>query len=89
MRRLKRITALRKAAFTENGFDGYAIFNSANLLYFTGFSGASSLLIPADGESTLYVYGVNYEQAKAEAKGLHVELVKGNENLMAKIAKQA
>ena len=89
MRRLKRITALKKAAFSENGFDGYLIFNSTNLLYFTGFPGASSLLIPADGESTLYVYGVNYEQAKVEAKGFRVELVKGNENLMTKIAKQA
>ncbi len=88
MRRLKRITALKKVVFTENGFDGYLIFNSTNLLYFTGFSGATSLLVPADGESTLYVYGVNYEQAKSEAKGFRVELVKGNENLMAKIAKQ-
>lgn len=89
MRRLKRITALKKAAFTENGFDGYLIFNSTNLLYFTGFSGASALLIPQDGKSTLYIYSVNYEQAKAETKKLCVELVKGNENLMTKIAKQA
>jgi Xaa-Pro aminopeptidase len=89
VRRLKRITALKKLAFTENGFDGYLIFNSTNLLYFTGFTGATSLLIPADGESTLYVYGVNYEQAKAKTKDFRVELVKGNENLMAKIAKQA
>jgi len=86
---LKRINALRKTAFTENGFDGYLIFNSANLLYFLGFPGTTALLIPADGESTVYVYGVNYEQAKAEGKGFRVELVKGDENLMAKIAKQA
>lgn len=86
---MKRINALRKTAFTENGFDGYLIFNSANLLYFLGFPGTTALLIPADGESTVYVYGVNYEQAKAEGKGFRVELVKGDENLMAKIAKQA
>jgi Xaa-Pro aminopeptidase len=86
---LKRISALRKIAFTENGFDGYLIFNSANLLYFLGFPGTSALLVSADGESTIYVYGVNYEQAKAEGKGFKVELVKGDENLMAKIAKQA
>jgi Xaa-Pro aminopeptidase len=86
---LKRINALRKSVFTENGFDGYLIFNSANMLYFLGFPGTSALLIPANGESTVYVYGVNYEQAKAEGKGFKVELVKGDENLMAKIAKQA
>ena len=86
---LKRINALRKSAFTENGFDGYLIFNSANMLYFLGFPGTSSLFIPADGESIVYVYGVNYEQAKAEGKGFKVELVKGDENLTEKIAKQA
>ncbi len=85
----KRIDALRKAAFTENGFNGHLIFNNSNLLYFLGFPGTTSLLIPADGESTVYVYGVNYEQAKAEGKGFKVELVKGDENLMAKIAQQA
>jgi Xaa-Pro dipeptidase len=58
------------------------------LVYLGGFSGASALLIPKDGENTFYVYNVNYEQAKAEAKGFRVELVKRDENLMAKIAKQ-
>ena len=86
---MKRINALRKSVFTENGFDGYLIFNSANMLYFLGFPGTSALLVPADGESTVYVYGVNYEQAQAEGKGFKVDLVKGDENLMAKIAKQA
>jgi Xaa-Pro dipeptidase len=86
---LKRIGSLKKTAFTENGFDGYLVFNSVNLLYFLGFPGATSLLVPADGESTVYVYGVNYEQAKAEGKGFNVKLVKGDENLMAKIARQA
>ena len=37
----------------------------------------------------MYVYGVNYEQAKAEGKAFKVELVRGDENLMAKIAAQA
>jgi Xaa-Pro aminopeptidase len=72
---LKRINALRKSVFTENGFDGYLIFNSANMLYFLGFPGTSALLVPANGESTLYVYGVNYEQTKTEGKGFKVELV--------------
>lgn len=46
------------------------------------------MLIPKIGESMLYVYGVNYEQAKAEGKELKVELVKREENLMVKVAAQ-
>jgi Xaa-Pro dipeptidase len=86
---MKRISALKQFAFEQKGFDGFLIFNWANLLYFAGFSGAVSLLIPMDGESTIYVYGVNYEQAKAEGEGFRVELVKRDENLMAKIAEKA
>jgi Xaa-Pro dipeptidase len=80
--------ALKQIAFDEKGFDGFLIFNWANLLYFAGFPGAVSLLIPRDGESTIYAYGVNYEQAKAEGKGFRVALVKRDENLMAKIAEK-
>ncbi len=71
-------------------FDGFLIIDEANLLYFAGFPGAACLLIARNGEKMLYVYSVNYEQAKAEAegKGLRVELVKGGENLMAKVAAQ-
>ncbi len=86
---MKRITALKKLAFTQNGFDGYLIFNSTNQLYFLGFPGTTALFVPADGESAVFVYGVNYEQAKAQGKGFNVQLVKPNENLFAKIAKQA
>src|SRR3990170_6850450 len=86
---MRRTAALKKTAFEEKGFDGYLVFNSANLLYFTGFPGASALLTPRDGECAIYVYGVNYEQAKAEGKGFRVELVKRDENLMAKIAREA
>ena len=87
MRALKRIEALKQIAFEKNDFDGFLIFNEANLLYFTGFPGATCLLIPPKNESTIYVYHVNYEQAKAEGKEFKVELMKRNENLMAKIAK--
>ena len=83
----KRISALKKKAFDEDKFDGYLIFNSSNLVYLTGFSGASALLIPRNGENRVYAYGVNYEQAKAELKGVTVELVKRGESLMHKIAK--
>ncbi len=86
---LKRIDALKQKAFKAGKFDGFLIFNSANLTYLTDFSGASALLIPKSGENIVYVYGVNYEQAKTEGKAFKVEMVKRGENLMAKIAKQA
>jgi len=85
---LKRIDALKKKAFEERGFDGFLITNEANMLYFAGFPGATCLLFPRNGENTLYVYGVNYEQAKAEGKGFRVELVRRDENLAAKVATQ-
>jgi len=85
---VKKTEALKQIAFHKKGFDGFLIFNWANLLYFAGFPGAASLLIPRDGESTIYVYGVNYEQAKAEGRGFGVALVKRDENLMAKIAEK-
>jgi Xaa-Pro aminopeptidase len=89
VRSLTRIDALKDIAFSHGDFNGYLVFNSYNLLYFLGFPGASALLVPEDGECTVYVYGVNYEQAKAEGKDFKVELVRGEENLMAKIAAQA
>jgi Xaa-Pro aminopeptidase len=88
VRTLKRIEALKQITFEQKGFDGFLITNEANLLYFTGFPGASCLLIPKKGENKIYVYSVNYEQAKAEGKGFQVELVKRGENLMEKIATQ-
>ena len=83
---MNRVDLLKKRAFEEKGFDGFLVANEANMLYFAGFPGASCLLFPRDGENMLYVYGVNYEQAKAEGKGFHVELVGRSENLMAKVA---
>jgi Xaa-Pro aminopeptidase len=85
----KRIGAVKQKAFEEGKFDGFLIFNGANLIYLTKYSGASALMIPRNGESRVYVYGVNYEQAKAELAGVSVELVKRGESLMLKIAKQA
>ena len=66
----------------------FLIFNTTNITYFTGFSGATALLIPKDAQNTLYVSAVNYEQAKAEVKGFNIELLKRGENLMEKIASQ-
>ena len=83
---MNRVDLLKKRAFEEKGFDGFLIANEANMLYFAGFPGASCLLFLRDGENMLYVYGVNYEQAKAEGKGFRLELVGRSEKLMAKVA---
>jgi Xaa-Pro aminopeptidase len=83
---LKRIDVLKQIAFKKKGFDGFLVTNEANSLYFTGFLGATCLLIPEDGESTIYVDGRYYEQAKAEGKEFKVELVKRNENWIRKVA---
>jgi Xaa-Pro dipeptidase len=86
---LKRIDALKQTAFKDGRFDGFLIFDSANLTYLAGFPGATALLIPKHGESEVYVYRVNYAQAKAELSKFTVELVERGENLMSKIAKHA
>jgi Xaa-Pro dipeptidase len=82
-----RIGSLRKI-FREKGLDGYLVLNNFNILYLTGFSGATGLLIPSEGECTLFVYGVNYEQAKAEAKSCSVVLVQRGEKLEEKIGRK-
>ena len=69
-------------------YDYFVVFNSINITYFTGFPGATALLTPLKGESTLYVSEVMYEQAKAETSGLEVELMKRGENLMERISKK-
>lgn len=65
------------------------ILNSTNITYFTGFGGATALLIPKDGESTLYVSGTNYEQAKYEVKVAKVEKLKRGENFFQKLCQEA
>jgi len=85
---LKRVGDLKRLAFEKKSFDGFLVMNEANMLYLAGFPGAISLLIPKDGETILYVYSVNYEQAKAEGKEFTVELLKRKENLMQTIARK-
>lgn len=85
---LNRIYALRKKAFEEQGFDGFLVTNEANILYLSGFTGASAILLSSSGENQMYVYSVNYEQAKAETINFQINLVKPNENIMSKIAEQ-
>ena len=85
---MNRVNALKELAFEKKGFDGFLVTNEMNLLYFTGAPGAACLLIPKKGENTVYVYGVNYEQTKAEAKGFKVELMNRGEKIAEKLAPQ-
>lgn len=85
---MDRTNALRQIAFEKKGLDGFLVFNGANQFYLAGVSGTACLLIPKKGEGTIYVYSVNYEQAKAEGKGFNVELIKRGEDMVAKIATQ-
>jgi len=82
-----RIQALKNSLETEK-LDGFIVANETNILYFTGFLGAVRLLAPKDGENILYVYGVNYEQAKETAKDCKVELMKRGEDADKRIADQ-
>lgn len=82
---MNKTDRLKQAAIKDN-VTNFLIFNSTNITYFTGFSGATALLIPRDGENTLYVSAVNYEQAKAEVKDFNIELLKRGENLIEKIS---
>ncbi len=81
-----RIKSLQDAF--EGKFDGYLVTSPINILYFTDFSGASTLLVPSDGYAVTYVHNVNYEEARVEAKNCNVRLVKQGENLFKTIADQ-
>ncbi len=85
---MKHISALKQTAIKQGKPTNFAIFNQTNLIYFAGFPAATALYIPEDGDSTLYVSTVNFEQAKAEVKGIAVEQIRRGESVMEKIAKQ-
>jgi Xaa-Pro aminopeptidase len=86
---LMRTEKLREAAAKDNKPGTFAVFNQANITYFTNFSGATALLIPEQGEGTLFVSGTNYQQAKTEVQGFDVQLLKRGESMMEKIASHA
>lgn len=83
---MNRLNALKEKAFEKKGFDCFLVTNEKSLLYFAECPGLAGLLIPETGENTVYVYSVNYEEARAEAKGFNVETVRRGEDLMARIA---
>jgi len=80
-----RIEGLRNL-FSSKNLDGYIVVDQKNMEYFTGFFGGSTLLVPPEGESVLFVFGVNYEAAKEEAKDAKVELVRSGEDLHDRLA---
>lgn len=65
-----------KDSMQKHELDGYIVANETNILYFTGFLGGARLLVPAENQPVLYIYGVNYEAAKKNAKNCRVQLVK-------------
>lgn len=75
-----------KDSFEREKLDGYIVANATNILYFTGFQGGARLLVPREGENVLYVYGVDYEEAKETARDCRVELVKRGEDADKKVA---
>jgi len=66
----------------SKSLDCLLITNAKNMEYLTSFEGGSLLLISRNGENMLFVYGVNYEAARAKAKGVLVKLVKHGEILV-------
>jgi Xaa-Pro aminopeptidase len=83
---LSKVEKLKQLAFKEKGFDAFLITDQINMLYLSGFPGAACLLLHRNGDDMLYVYNVNYEQAKEEVKDFHVVLVKRSEDLMKEVA---
>jgi Xaa-Pro dipeptidase len=77
-----------KDSLRKKKTDGYLVADEINIFYLTKALGAARLLIPAEGENILYVYGVNYEEAKETAKECQVNLVKRGEDADKKVAEQ-
>lgn len=82
---VSRIEALKKGLEREK-LEGYVVANGTNIQYLTSAVGAACLLVPREGENVLYVYSVNYEAAKAEAKHCTVEQMKSHEKITEKVA---
>jgi len=76
----ERITLLRKK-MEESGLDAFILKDTADLIYFTNFSGGSLLLVTNE-DSILYVPNVNYEEAKRKVSGYTLELLQWENSLM-------
>jgi Xaa-Pro aminopeptidase len=73
---------------TKEKLDGYVVSSETNMLYLTGAVGASTLWIPLEDESLLYVYEKNFEQVNTAAKDCRVETMKRTEDSFKKVAEQ-
>jgi Xaa-Pro dipeptidase len=85
---LKNRVDTLKGFFEREKLEGYIVADENDILYFTRFLGGARLLVPREGENVLYVYGVNYEDAKETARNCRVELVKRGEDADKKVAEQ-
>ncbi|MEM1990193.1 MAG: Xaa-Pro peptidase family protein [Candidatus Bathyarchaeia archaeon] len=82
-----RINKIRDI-LAQKGIDALLVSDEKNIYYLTGFPWGFRLLIPLDGESTLFVHSVNYEAAKyaiRDAAGLRIELIRVGEKWGQKI----
>jgi Xaa-Pro dipeptidase len=73
----------------DTSIENFAVFNPANITYFSHSQCPAALLISKSGEKTLYVYPVNHQQATQENQDFQVEIMKRGENLLEKIVAQA
>lgn len=77
-----------RASLEREGLEGYVVSEEANVLYFTGFPYGGRLIVPREGETRLYVHGVNYELARRTAEGCGVELVGWGEKVDQRVAEE-
>jgi len=78
-----RVEAL-KEGMAKKKLDGYLVANGRSIFYFTGAIGANLLLVPREGQNILYVYSVNYNSVKNEAKNCIVEKLEKREDITKK-----
>jgi Xaa-Pro aminopeptidase len=58
--KMRKIKALKQFFLENENINGFLVFDYANLIWLTGFSGASAMFLPKKGDVVVYVYGVNY-----------------------------
>jgi Xaa-Pro aminopeptidase len=81
-----------KSEMRKSNTDGYLISNVNNVFYFTGFMDVSdatlSLMIPLDGEPTLFVQPLSYTAAKDNALNCRVNVISKKEKSIDKLIKK-
>jgi len=77
-----------KNILVKKDVDAILVSDEKNIYYFTEFPWGFRLLIPASGESILFVHSVNYEAAKEIAKNVRIDLIRINEKADVKIVSE-